>query len=72
MGRRCGGEGKRGNGKDRGEISKMDIRSGQRGAGLFDEGEIAEREVRGRAGRRAWGYEKRLEEGRVNEVARVC
>lgn len=27
---------------------------------------------RGRAGRRAWGFEERLESGRGSDVARIC
>lgn len=33
--------------------------------------ELQREKVRGRAGRRAWGYEKGLEKGRGSEVARL-
>jgi len=34
--------------------------------------ELQREKLKGRAGRRAWGYEKRLEQGRGNELARKC
>lgn len=34
--------------------------------------EIQREKLKGRAGLRAWGYEKRLEEGKGGELARIC
>jgi len=34
--------------------------------------ELQREKLKGRAGRRAWGYEKRLEQGKDNELARKC
>lgn len=34
--------------------------------------ELQREKLRGRMGRRAWGYERRLEEGKGNELARYC
>lgn len=41
--------------------------------GLSSKRKATKREVeRGRAGLRAWGYEKKLKEGREGELARKC
>lgn len=34
--------------------------------------EIQREKLKGRVGLRAWGYEKRLEEGKGGELARIC
>lgn len=34
--------------------------------------ELQREKLRGRKGRRAWGYERRLKEGKGNELARYC
>lgn len=46
-------------GKDRGEISEMDIRSGQRDAGLFGKGGITKREVKRESGKEGLGIRKK-------------
>lgn len=54
------------------EIFKMGKGNGKKYSRLYNEGGNTKREVEGRAGLRTWGYEKRLEEGKGGELARIC
>lgn len=44
----------------------------RRTPGYLVKEELQRNKLRGRAGRRAWGYERRLEEGKGSELARSC
>lgn len=54
-----------------GKISEMVVGGGQKNAGIYSQGGIRER-AGGRAGGRAWGFERRLREERGSEWARKC
>jgi len=54
------------------KVDQMDARSGLVYAGILGEGEIGKDIFRVRAGRRAVGFEKKLEKGRGGILARKC
>lgn len=62
------------NGKTGGKMRYMRWVLGleRRTSGYMVREEIKKRKLRERAGRRAWGFEKRLEEGRGSELTRSC
>jgi len=51
----------------------MDIRGGEEDTGGYMVREELKREkLRGRAGRKAWGFEKRLEEGKGGDLQGIA
>lgn len=68
MGLRGKGE----DGKDGGEIFKWVLGMDRRTREYLVREKLQRDKLRERAGRRAWGYERRLQEGKGSELARSC
>jgi len=65
--------------KERNEIEKLEerylrwmLRVDRKTPGYLVREELRREKLKGRAGRRAWEFEKRLEQGMGNELARRC
>ncbi|KMQ84472.1 hypothetical protein RF55_17685 [Lasius niger] len=54
------------------KIFEVGTRGGLGTPGYMIREELQKDKLRGRAGKRAWGFEKRLEEGRGSEIAKRC
>lgn len=65
-----GMEGKEGRREAAGEIFEMGVRGGMGYTGLFGERGAAEGKIE--AGKRTWGFEKRLEADRGGDIVRKC
>ena len=62
-----------GDGKARGKILKVDARGRWKDTGLHDKRGVTEGKTKNiRVGKRAWGFEKRMEERGGSELAREC
>lgn len=67
-----GVEGEGGNEEIGREVYEVSFRGGRKIAKIYDTGGITKGQIEGRAGCRAWRYEKRLERGGGSEWARLC